>query len=430
MEDGIARFCFVVAMVGVSSLSMAQQQVSPAEVGNRALSQAPNLTSAQLSDLVAPIALYPDSLLSQVLVASTYPLEVVQAQQWLRRNDRLQGEELMDAARQQPWDASVQGLVAFPDALATLNRGHPVDDGPGQRFPRAGIGRHGRRAAVAGPGAGHGQALLDSAADGLRRGTGWADRHRDRTGRSAGDLRAAIRSCLRLGSPGVGRLSAALVRLWLRLRPGNRRRILVRRLGLGLGMGLGPELVRRVRLRQQRVLQPLRLQLWPPRRLQRRARRGPQRRQPGWPQRRPQGREPGRRRGWWTCRPGNLAARRGPPDGSPLLEQSRRRQIRSRLAGLTGRDDESQVLEPGRRSGDVDFFRDPGAVSGFSRRRDGPGVAVRDPSGGSRLSRRRDGPGVARRTRAGARALGRRDGPGVARREPNGSVGSPWWRGR
>ncbi len=118
----LRRFFFVVAMSGIPALSMAQEQLSPAEVGNRALSQVPNLTIAQLSDLVAPIALYPDALLSQVLVASTYPLEVVQAQQWLRRNELLQGQKLMDAARQQPWDASVQGLVAFPDALSTLNQ--------------------------------------------------------------------------------------------------------------------------------------------------------------------------------------------------------------------------------------------------------------------------------------------------------------------
>ena len=122
MNYRLARqLCVAVAMLGVPSLAMAQGQVSPADVGNRALSQTPILTSAQLGDLVAPIALYPDALLSQVLVASTYPLEVVQAQQWLRRNEGLRGEALMDAARQQPWDASVQGLVAFPDALATLN---------------------------------------------------------------------------------------------------------------------------------------------------------------------------------------------------------------------------------------------------------------------------------------------------------------------
>ena len=100
---------------------MAQELASAAVIANPASIQAQKLTSDQLADLVAPIALYPDALLSQVLVASTYPLEVVQAQQWLRRNESLRGEALMEAARQQPWDASVQGLLAFPDALATLN---------------------------------------------------------------------------------------------------------------------------------------------------------------------------------------------------------------------------------------------------------------------------------------------------------------------
>ncbi len=79
-------------------------------------------TPDQLDDLVAPIALYPDQLLSQVLVASTYPLEVVEAQQWTQRNSGLRGQQLMDAARQQNWDASVQALVAFPDVLARLNQ--------------------------------------------------------------------------------------------------------------------------------------------------------------------------------------------------------------------------------------------------------------------------------------------------------------------
>jgi hypothetical protein len=80
------------------------------------------LSSDQLDDLVAPIALYPDSLLGQVLAASTYPLEIVEAQQWLGQNRALDGVRLLDAARQQNWDASVQALVAFPNVLALLNR--------------------------------------------------------------------------------------------------------------------------------------------------------------------------------------------------------------------------------------------------------------------------------------------------------------------
>jgi hypothetical protein len=75
----------------------------------------------QLDNLVAPVALFPDPLLSQMLVASTYPLEVVEASQWLQRNRNLDSQALVDAAKQQSWDPSVQALVAIPDALAKLN---------------------------------------------------------------------------------------------------------------------------------------------------------------------------------------------------------------------------------------------------------------------------------------------------------------------
>ncbi|MDE3186089.1 MAG: DUF3300 domain-containing protein, partial [Acidobacteriota bacterium] len=80
------------------------------------------MTPDQLDDLVAPIALYPDPLLGQVLAASTYPLEVVEAQQWLQQNGNLHGQDLINAARQQNWDPSVQALVAFPDVVTMLNR--------------------------------------------------------------------------------------------------------------------------------------------------------------------------------------------------------------------------------------------------------------------------------------------------------------------
>ena len=81
-----------------------------------------SLSPQQFDNLVAPIALYADPLLTQVLVACTYPLEVVEAQQWLQKNNSLSGESLMSAARQQNWDASVQALVAFPDVLAKLTQ--------------------------------------------------------------------------------------------------------------------------------------------------------------------------------------------------------------------------------------------------------------------------------------------------------------------
>ncbi len=80
------------------------------------------LTFDQLGDLVAPIALYPDPLLGQILVASTYPLEMVQASQWLARNPGLTGPELTQAAQQQNWDPSVQALAVFPDLVKRLTQ--------------------------------------------------------------------------------------------------------------------------------------------------------------------------------------------------------------------------------------------------------------------------------------------------------------------
>src|SRR5215831_16186042 len=82
---------------------------------------APALSPNQLEGLVAPIALYPDPLISQVLVAATYPLEVVEAYQWRQQNPGLTGPALTQAAAAQNWDPSVQALVVFPDVLRRLN---------------------------------------------------------------------------------------------------------------------------------------------------------------------------------------------------------------------------------------------------------------------------------------------------------------------
>jgi hypothetical protein len=75
----------------------------------------------ELEQIVAPVALYPDPLLAQVLMASTYPLEVVQAERWQKQNKNLKGESLKAAVDKQPWDASVKSLVEFPDVLAMMS---------------------------------------------------------------------------------------------------------------------------------------------------------------------------------------------------------------------------------------------------------------------------------------------------------------------
>jgi len=80
----------------------------------------PKLSPDQLDSLVAPIALYPDSLLAQALVASTYPLEIIQLQQWLGRNKDLKDQALTDAVAKQPWDPAIQSMAVIPDLVKRL----------------------------------------------------------------------------------------------------------------------------------------------------------------------------------------------------------------------------------------------------------------------------------------------------------------------
>ena len=99
------------------------QSSSPASSTN----QATKIPPEQLDSLVAPIALYPDQLLAQVLAASTYPLEIVQLQQWLANNKGLKDKALADAVAKQSWDPSVQGLAALPEAVKLMAGDGRVD---------------------------------------------------------------------------------------------------------------------------------------------------------------------------------------------------------------------------------------------------------------------------------------------------------------
>jgi hypothetical protein len=78
-------------------------------------------TPAELDQILAPIALYDDSLLAQVLMAASYPLEIVEASRWLKANPALKGDAAVAAVKDQTWDVSVKSLVAFPPALMQLN---------------------------------------------------------------------------------------------------------------------------------------------------------------------------------------------------------------------------------------------------------------------------------------------------------------------
>ena len=85
--------------------------------------QAVTIPPEQLDSLVAPIALYPDNLLSQTLVASTYPLEIIQLQQWLEKNPNLVKDQkkLSEAVKKQPWDPSIQAMAPLPDVVKRLS---------------------------------------------------------------------------------------------------------------------------------------------------------------------------------------------------------------------------------------------------------------------------------------------------------------------
>ena len=113
------------ALVALSLTAARAQQPSAApqaqsQVMTTTTSSEPPIPADQLDSLVAPIALYPDPLLANALAASTYPLELIQMQQWMNNNPNLKDKALADALAKQPWDPSVQSLGATPEVLTRL----------------------------------------------------------------------------------------------------------------------------------------------------------------------------------------------------------------------------------------------------------------------------------------------------------------------
>ncbi len=112
-----------VSIIGVCLLGLgadtAAAQDKPAAVP-AATADTGKLPMAQLEALVAPIALYPDPLLAQTLVASTYPLEIIQLQQWMAKHPDLKDKALADSVAKQPWDPSIQSMAVIPDVVKRL----------------------------------------------------------------------------------------------------------------------------------------------------------------------------------------------------------------------------------------------------------------------------------------------------------------------
>ena len=110
----------VCSLLLISGEPSAVQRLFATQQSGAAEEQAPKIPNDQLDSLVAPIALYPDPLLAQVLAASTYPLEIMQLQQWLTKHKDLKDKALQDAVMKEPWDPTVQALAALPDVVKRL----------------------------------------------------------------------------------------------------------------------------------------------------------------------------------------------------------------------------------------------------------------------------------------------------------------------
>jgi uncharacterized protein DUF3300 len=122
----MTRLRSILAIIFLATLLVASNARAQQAEDNAAQTQQnqtqPNLSAAQLDALVAPIALYPDPLLSEVLMASTYPVEVVEASRWADANKGRQGDELKAALDKQDWDDSVRALVATPAVLSMMSQ--------------------------------------------------------------------------------------------------------------------------------------------------------------------------------------------------------------------------------------------------------------------------------------------------------------------
>lgn len=120
MSQTIAIRGFIAVMAVILSLAAASsvraQDVPPAPA-----TEAPPLKQEELDQMLAPLALYPDSLLTQILMASTYPMEIVQADRWVKAHPDLKGEALTKELEAKTWDASVLSLINFPEVLASLS---------------------------------------------------------------------------------------------------------------------------------------------------------------------------------------------------------------------------------------------------------------------------------------------------------------------
>ena len=117
------RFALILSVLGLGACVRREVVVEPATyapVETQQVSVAE--TETQLQQLVAPIALYPDALVGQILAASTYPTQIREAEQWMQQHSDLKGQELAQEVDKQSWDPSVKALTQFPTVLANMQK--------------------------------------------------------------------------------------------------------------------------------------------------------------------------------------------------------------------------------------------------------------------------------------------------------------------
>lgn len=138
MKRRLASALLLLCVGSPTSVLKAQNAAQPAAAAPAAAAPAPDsadkLSQEQIDQLVAPIALYPDDLLTQMLMASTYPLEIVQADRWVKAHKDLKGDALNKELESQTWDASVKALVAFPDTLSMMSEKLDITSKLGDAF--------------------------------------------------------------------------------------------------------------------------------------------------------------------------------------------------------------------------------------------------------------------------------------------------------
>jgi hypothetical protein len=224
--------------------AMAQPMGQAAPQPSEATAQAAPQSPEQLDQIVAPIALYPDALVAQVLAAATYPTEVAEADRWMQQHSGLKGKKLAQAVDKQSWDPSVKALTQFPSVLANMDKDISWTSALGEAYANQpqdvlnAVQAMREQAQQAGN--------LEEHVAGDRDDRGTDDR--DSTGKPPDRLRAGIRSLayLRSAPRGLSRLGPHSGKLRCRavpfVRPGHRDRDL-RRVRLGMAP-LGSRLAR------------------------------------------------------------------------------------------------------------------------------------------------------------------------------------------